>query len=65
MKVQAFLRNSEESLMTHFTTSYIWSTQKVITYLNKNLKEFNIVWIKINGKKVINNSPKKSEDKRR
>ncbi len=63
MKVQAFLRNSEESLMTHFTTGYIQSTQKVITYLNKNLKEFNIVWIKINGKKVINNNPKKSEDK--
>jgi len=61
MKAQIFLKNEEASLMSWITVSDKWDTQKIINYVQKEIAstvEMNIMWIKINGKKVINNQPK-------
>ena len=66
MKAQIFLKNEEASLMSWITVSDKWDIQKIINYVQKEIAstvEMNIMWIKINGKKVLNNQPKELKEK--
>lgn len=59
-KCQIFSKNEDGSLMTWITFSDKMDNQKIINYVQKNifLREMNIMWIKVNGKYIIDNRKK-------
>ncbi|KKN67003.1 hypothetical protein LCGC14_0465570 [marine sediment metagenome] len=60
-KCQVFSKNDEGSLMTWISISDKWNNQKIINYVQKLTAdlEMNIMWIKIDGKYLIDNRIKK------
>lgn len=59
-KVQAYLKNEDESLMTWRDVPESFDTQRIINHLRDiaRIRELNIMWIKVSGKKILDNTGK-------
>ena len=55
MRIQAFLKSDVGSCMFHCKEHGEFPLQKIISYLNEIYPLMNIIWIKVDGKKVLNN----------
>ena len=62
--VQIFQKGEDGSLMTYIKVPEYWTKQDIIIYIQEVTKnfEFNIMWIKVKGKKILYNGSHKEKN---